>query len=151
MNEAPAVEDDMVTDNFDFGSEPDFDVICNIVSVLLVEYDCPTKVEEFEKCDEQGMAKHMSFYYYVMNNGFIEEHNVFFESLDKGRNSGLKHLFIRLKTKNTGINKLLINGGATINLMPHLLLKKIGKHDIDSRPHNMVLSNYKGKIIHTLG
>lgn len=31
------------------------------------------------------------------------------------------------------------------------MLKRIGKFDTDSRPHNMVLSNYERKIDHTLG
>lgn len=58
----------------------------------------------------------------------------------------LKPLFIRAKTENTGINKVLVDGGATVNLMPHSIIHKTNKVDTDLSPHNMVLLNYEGKI-----
>ncbi|XP_050876896.1 uncharacterized protein LOC127080626 [Lathyrus oleraceus] len=86
-----------------------------------------------------------------MNNACVEEHNAFFERHDKAMKNHLKPFFIREKVENVGINKILVDGGATVNLMPHFMLKKIGKFDTDIKPHNMVLSNYEGKIGHTLG
>lgn len=41
--------------------------------------------------------------------------------------------------------------GATVNLMSHHMLRKIGKYDTDAKPHNMVLSNHEGKVGSTLG
>ena len=35
--------------------------------------------------------------------------------------------------------------------MPHFMLRKIGKFDTDTKPHNMVLLNYEGKIGTPLG
>lgn len=35
--------------------------------------------------------------------------------------------------------------------MPHFMLKKIGKNDTYTKPHNMVLSNYEGKVSTTMG
>lgn len=58
----------------------------------------------------------------------------------------LKPLFRWYKVNNVGVNKVLVDVGATVNLIPHSLLKKTGKYDIYLRPHNMVLSNYEGKI-----
>lgn len=55
------------------------------------------------------------------------------------------------KVKNTIVYKILVDDGATVNLMPHFLLAKIGKYDTDLRPHNMVLSNYEGKTGQTIG
>lgn len=49
------------------------------------------------------------------------------------------------------VNKILIDGGATVNLMPHFLLEKIGKFNTNLRPQNMVLSNYKGNTCQTMG
>lgn len=49
------------------------------------------------------------------------------------------------------MNKILVDGGAVVNLMPHFLLVKIGKFDIDLRHHNMVFSNYEGKTGQTTG
>ena len=53
-----------------------------------------------------------------------------------------KPLFIKEKVYNYSVNKVLVDIGATINLMSPPLLTKIGKFDTDLRPHNMVLSNY---------
>lgn len=61
VKEEPHENDDMVLDNFDFRSKPDFGVIWNVMSVLPVEYDCPTEIAESEECDEREMAKHRKF------------------------------------------------------------------------------------------
>jgi hypothetical protein len=50
-----------------------------------------------------------------------------------------------------GINKVLVDGGAVVNLMPQSLLKRIGKTDKDLKPHNVILSNYEGTTGHFLG
>lgn len=138
-------EDELVTDNFDYGLKDDFDVLRNIVHVLPKEYDCVTEVAEPEDCEEEEMAKHKSMCYFVMDNGCIEEHNAFFESPHKGMKSHMKPLFIRAKIENTTVNKILVDGGTSVNFMPHFLLGKIGKFDTNLRPHNMILSNYEGK------
>lgn len=57
----------------------------------------------------------------------------------------LKSRFIWAKVNGVGINKVLIDLATEINLMPHSSLRKIGKYEIDLRPHNMVMSNYEGK------
>src|SRR3954468_12696481 len=97
------------------------------------------------------MAKHRPVCYYVRNNGAFEQQNEFFERLDQGMRNHLKPLYIRAKIENVGINKVLVNGGATVNLMPQYMLKRICMFDTDIKPHNMVLFNYEGKIGHTLG
>lgn len=47
--------------------------------------------------------------------------------------------------------KIIVDEGATINLMSHFIIKKIGKSDMDTKPHNMMLSNYEVKVGSTLG
>lgn len=141
----------MVTSNFDSGSEDDFDVICNIVSVLPRECDCIIEVTELVDCGEEEKAKHKPMCNFMMNNGCIEEKNAFFERPGEGMKSHLKPLFIRDKVDNTIVNKILVYGGIAFNLMPHFLLRKIGKYDTDMRPHNMVLSNYEANTGHTMG
>ena len=83
--------------------------------------------------------------YFVMDNSCIEEHNSFFERPHEGMKSHLKLLFIRTKVDTTTVNKILVDRGAAVNLIPHYLLGKIGKFDTDLRRHNMVLTNYEGK------
>ena len=49
------------------------------------------------------------------------------------------------------VNKVFVDGGATVNLMPYTLFKKMGKCGDDLRQHNMVLSNYEWKTSNILG
>lgn len=74
----------MVIDNFDSGSEGNFDVLCNVVSVLHGEYDCIKEVVEIKDCEEEELAKHKPMCYFIMNNRCIEEKNAFYERLPKG-------------------------------------------------------------------
>lgn len=122
-----------------------------MVFMLLVEYNCETEVEEPPTSEVVEMAKHKPICYYVMNNDCVEEQNTFFERPYCGMKSHLKPLFIRANIENIGINKLLMYGGAEVNLMLRSILNKIGKFDTDLRPHNMVLSNYEGKIDTPMG
>lgn len=97
------------------------------------------------------MAAHKPVCYYVMNNGCAEEKNVFFERPDEAMKSHLKPIFIIGKIEDVPINKILVDYGATVNLMLHHMLRKIGKYDTDAKSHNMVLSNYDGKVGFSLG
>ncbi|XP_050877041.1 uncharacterized protein LOC127080789 [Lathyrus oleraceus] len=97
------------------------------------------------------MVAHNPICYYVMNNGCVEEHNAFFERPGEAMKSHLKPLFIPEKIEDIPINKILVSCGATVNLIPHHMLRKIGKYDTDAKPHNMVLPNYEGKVGSTLG
>lgn len=45
----------------------------------------------------------------------------------------------------------MVDWGATINLIPHSLLNKIGKYETDLRPQHMIMSNYEGKTSKALG
>lgn len=63
----------------------------------------------------------------------------------------LKPLFIRAKIDGMTVNKVFVDGGATVNLMTYTLFKKMGKCDDDLRQHNMVLSNYDGKTSNIMG
>lgn len=48
----------MLTNNFDTDSETSLDITCNVVSVLLREYDQVMEVEEPENTTEAEMARH---------------------------------------------------------------------------------------------
>ena len=151
IQENPNKEDEMSTDDFESDGVSSFNVNCNVVSVLPHEYNQETEIEDQDEVDEEEMAKHKLVCYYVLNNGAVEEQNAFFERPDQGMKGHLKPLYIRAKVEHVGINKVLVDGGATANLMPQFMLKRIGMFDTDVKPHNMVLSNYEGKIGHTLG
>jgi hypothetical protein len=86
-----------------------------------------------------------------MNEGEVIETDAVFKRPTESMKSHLKPLYIWAKVEDVGINKVLIDGGAAINLMPSALLKKIGKSVSDLRPHNMVLSDFEGKTTKSLG
>ena len=58
-------EDEEVTSNF-IDSEPSFDIMCNVVSVLPIEYDVPSEIDEVESDFTEEMAHHKPLCY-VMN------------------------------------------------------------------------------------
>ena len=58
---------------------------------------------------------------------------------DEDMKKHLKPLFIQAKINNVGVNKVLVDGGAAVNLLPQSLLKKIGKTESDLKTHNVVL------------
>lgn len=65
-------EKDMDYDFLDW--EPDFDVLCNDVSILTpAKDDAVSKIEDTEEdFDSKDMADHKPICYYVMNNGCVE-------------------------------------------------------------------------------
>ncbi|CAJ2654731.1 unnamed protein product [Trifolium pratense] len=144
-------EDDMDDDDL-LDEGLNFDVMVNVVSILPLEYDVPTEVNELkEDFEALDLADHKPMCYYVMQNGCVEEQKTVFEKPDLGRQNHLKALFIRAKVNNVGINKVLVDGGAVVNIMPHFMLKKLGLYDTDLHSHNVVLANYEGKTGHSLG
>ena len=123
----------------------------NIVSVLPREFNRQVEVETSDWEVEKEMAKHRPVCYFVMDNGATEEQNGFFEPPTEAMKNHLEPLFIRAKLEETTVNKILVDCGATINIIPHFMLRKIGKSDENIKPHNMVLSNYEGGIGTTMG
>ncbi|WJX46260.1 hypothetical protein P8452_33079 [Trifolium repens] len=114
----PPIEESKMEEDDLLDSEPDFDVIC-VVSIIPSEYDVQTEITELETdFDQLEMADPKPICYYVMNNGCIEEQQATFERPDLGMKNHLKPLFIRAKVEGVGVNKVLIDGGAAVNLMP---------------------------------
>lgn len=127
-------------------------VTYNIMSVMSGEYDVVTEVTNTkEEYSKEDMCEHKLVCYYVMNDGCVEEQNAIIERPDMGMIIHLGLFFIKEIIDNVGVNKVLIDSGTVFNLMPHYLLKIIGKFDTNLMSHNMVLSNYEENIGHSLG
>jgi len=119
--------------------------------MLPIEYDVMLEVTEDEEDFTEEMTAHQPKCYYVMDNGCVEGQHAMFERPDHHMQHHLKPLFIQAKINDVGVNKVLVNEGATVNLLPHLLLKKIGLSESDLKPHNVVLCNYEGKSENSFG
>lgn len=102
----------------------DFIVNCGIISMLPSEYDMVSEVSETKGDfvpDKTDGGKPLC--YYVMNSGMVEEQKAMFERPGPEKMYHLKPLFIR--------EKVFVNEGAEVNLMPYTLFKKMGKGDKD--------------------
>lgn len=72
----------METNNFDSGSEPGIDIICNMIYVFPLEYYTIMEVFEEESLDKE-LAIHKPLYYYVINDNSVNEDHAIFERPDK--------------------------------------------------------------------
>lgn len=82
------------------------------------------KEEEGNELAEE-MEKHESLGYYVMKYSYVDEDKTIFKCPDMAMQQHLKSLFIRVKVDNVGMNKTLVDGGTSINIMSHSLLGKL--------------------------
>jgi hypothetical protein len=86
-----------------------------------------------------------------MNDGKVMEQDVVLKRPNEDMKRHLKPLYIWAKVEDVEINTVIIDGGAAINLIPSMLLKKLGKSIDDLKPHNMVLYDFGGKTSKALG
>jgi len=74
--------------------EPDFDVICNLVSILPAEYDMISEVDDSEEeFDPKDIWEYKPMCYFV-NNDSKDNQKAIFEQPDDSMKSHLKPLFI---------------------------------------------------------
>ena len=59
--------------------------------------------------------------------------------------SHMKPLFIRAKANGKVVKRVLIDGGATINLILEHMIGKLQKTSSDILPYNMVVTDFNGK------
>lgn len=81
----------METYNFDSGSEPELDIIYNMIYMFPLEYDTVTKVIKKEGLGED-ITTHKPLCYYVMNDGSVNEGRAIFERPDMAMQHHLKPL-----------------------------------------------------------
>ncbi|CAL8117903.1 unnamed protein product [Prunus armeniaca] len=63
----------------------------------------------------------------------------------------LRPLFITANFGGVPIPKIMVDGGAAINLLPHRMLSKMGRIEADLIPTRLTVTNFAGDIIKTLG
>ena len=97
------------------------------------------------------MEKYKSMCCYVTNYGCGDQHKAIFEKPNGSMKGHLKPFFIPYKVGYIGVSKVLVDGGAAVNLLPQSLLNKIGKCGTNLKPHYIVLSNYEGKAGFSFG
>ncbi|CAL8164900.1 unnamed protein product [Prunus armeniaca] len=63
----------------------------------------------------------------------------------------LKPLFITANFGGVPIPKIMVDGGAAINLLPHRMLSKMGRTERDLIPTRLIVTNFAGGITKTFG
>jgi hypothetical protein len=58
----------------------------------------------------------------------------------------LKALFVKGRVDGQPISKILIDGGAAINIMPYMMYRKLGKGDQDLTKTDMMLKDFEGNV-----
>lgn len=113
-------------------SQPNFEVICNVVSILPVEYDVVSEVEKSEDdFNLDDLEKYRFMCCYASNYGYDEKQKAILEKSNGSMKGHLKPLLIQVNVDVIEVNNMLVDGGVAVNLMSQSLLKKIGKFDTD--------------------
>ena len=141
----PSTNNEEIIDNFNTGFDDDdleglLDRMAGVISILLAEFGVLTQVKELyedfferKKCNK---SKNQSRIYII-----IEAFNQPTEEMKKH----LQPLHIKATIKGKCVGKILVDGGAAINLLPLRTLEKLGKSKEELKDTNMVVTNYHDK------
>jgi hypothetical protein len=69
-----------------------------------------------------------------------------FEKPDDEKRQHFKALFLKGFVNGKPVTRRLVDGGAAVNLMPHTMLRKIGKSDEDLTQTDLMLVDFEGNV-----
>jgi hypothetical protein len=69
-----------------------------------------------------------------------------FEKPTDDERQHLKALFVKGRVDGQPVSKILIDGGAAINIMPYVMYQKLGKRDQDLTKTDMMLKDFEGSV-----
>jgi hypothetical protein len=81
----------------------------------------------------------------------LEPRQTIFEKTEDEKRKHLKALFLKGFVNGKLVTRMLVAGGAAVNLMPYTMLRKIGKSDDDLTQTDMMLVDFEGNISPTQG
>ena len=73
-----------------------------------------------------------------------------FEKPEDGKRQHLKALFLKGFVDGKPVTKMLVDGGASVNIMPYAMLRKRGKSNEDLTKTNMMLKDFEGVVSPTV-
>nr|KYP38587.1 hypothetical protein KK1_040155 [Cajanus cajan] len=144
-------EEDLITDCFESGFEDSLEDICGVVSILPSEYaeamESVNEQEDIHREDFFGDPNYESKIVWVnqISRVIPKFNSAVFDSPTPEMKDHLKPLLLTLMIEGIEVNKVLVDGGAAINILPQTLLKRFGKTLADLKPHNILISDYAGK------
>nr|KYP37009.1 hypothetical protein KK1_041822 [Cajanus cajan] len=144
-------DEDMITDCFESGFDDSLEDICGIVSILSSEYvgamEFVNEQEDIHREDFFDDPNYESKIIWVnqVSRVIPKFNSAVFDSPTEEMKAHLKPLLLTLMIEGHEVNKVLVDGGAAINILPKTMLKRFGKIVTDLKPLNILISNYAGK------
>ena len=74
-----------------------------------------------------------------------------FEKPEDDKRQHLKALFLKEFVDGKPVTKMLVDGGAAVNIMPYMMLHKLGKSQDDLAKTDMMLKDFEGAVSPALG
>jgi len=114
------------------GKGPSADV--NMVFMLPMEFLAPSNDDEgLEFSDQIAQLA-------------LDPMTAIFEKPADNERQHLKALFVKGRVDGQPMTKILIDGGAAINIMPYAVYRKLGKGDQDLTKTDMMLKDFEGNV-----
>jgi hypothetical protein len=131
-------------------------VDCNMVYVLPREFMSLERLELEENEDKeenQGIQKAQGAtpVLLVAENESFEEGKMVFEKPSKQMTQHLKPLYIKAHMNGRPVNKVLVDNGATVNILPYKMLSKLAKTEEDLTSLDMAVNGFIGEPTLTKG
>jgi len=114
------------------GKGPSADV--NMVFMLPMEFLAP--VSDDEEVDFSDQIAQLA----------LDPMMAIFEKPADNERQHLKALFVKGRVDGQPMTKILVDGGAAINIMPYAVYRKLGKGDQDLTKTDMMLKDFEGNV-----
>jgi hypothetical protein len=132
-------------------------VDCNMVYILPREFMSLERLELEENEDReenQGAiqkAQGATPILLVTKNKSFEPGTMVFEKPSKQMTQHLKPLYIKAHMNGRPVNKVLVDNGAAVNILPYKMLSKLAKTEEDLTPSDMAVNGFTGEPTLTKG
>ena len=114
------------------GKGPSADV--NMIFMLPMEFLAPSSDDE--ELDFSDQIAQLA----------LDPMTAIFEKPADNERQHLKALFVKRRVDGQPMTKILVDGGAAINIMPYAVYRKLGKGDQDLTKTDMMLKDFEGNV-----
>ena len=135
----------------DFDQEDNTNTVdCNMVYVLPREFMCLERLE-LEENEVNEEARGSTPMLLITENEEFESGKMVFEKPSKQMTQHLKPYYIKVHINGSPVNKVLVDNGAAINILPYKMLSKLAKTEEDLTPSDMAVNGFTGEPTITKG
>jgi len=106
----------------------------NMVFILLMEFLAPSSDDE--ELDFSDQIAQLA----------LDPMTTIFEKPADNERQHLKALFVKGMVDGQPMTKILVDGGAAINITPYVVYRKLGKGDQDLTKSDMMLKDFEGNV-----